>query len=211
MAVRRLGVLIGLALSAAVGCDGGAGDPPGPTPTRGAAGPSATAPGMPSPGSDATPAGWARCVNEVQGYTIAYPADWFTTTNNPENACRWFDPEPFEVRDATEGPLTAMTVTVVDQPFAELVRSFEQPEGRRVLRAERSEVAGRPALRHESENTEEILLPVGARSYGWLVDFGDRAVLVETTALPGETYGEAAAVVDRAVRTLTPAAGTGGS
>ena len=51
----------------------------------------------------------------------------------------------------------------------------DRAEQERALLLERSEINGHPAVRYIVENTEEVLYPVGTRSYGYLVEVGGEA------------------------------------
>src|SRR5687768_17056836 len=69
---------------------------------------------------NALPAGWSRCTNagrRFRGYSIGYPGGWYTTHLTPEQACEYFDPEPFEILEGTEFPPTALFVTVTLEPL----------------------------------------------------------------------------------------------
>jgi hypothetical protein len=79
-------------------------------------------------------------------------------------------------------------------------------EFERVLRWERTTVAGRSAVRFETASTGEGMDEAGTRRYGYVLRLGHSLISVHTTAVPGETrYAAWKTVVNQAVRTLTAA------
>lgn len=149
----------------------------------------------------------ASCSNPQQGYSISYPDGWFTTQNNPQNACRWFDRELFKVVDASEAPLTALSVSVSDETFDAASGRMKKPYARRVLQHEVTAISGYRALRFEVEQTEEVVHPKGTRTYGYYIELGPKVIIVETNALPDSKtpYEDNKKVVDESVTTLQSA------
>jgi hypothetical protein len=159
----------------------------------------------------ALPAGWSLCTNDARGYSIGYPAGWYTTHLNDEQACEYFDPEPFEILEGTEFPPTALFATLTDEPVETYVDQLTDPMFFETIRREETRVDGRPAVIVETAATGEGEAEPGERTYAYVVDVGcigdvcvkaGRAFVVLATALPGvERYGEFKAVVDEAVKT----------
>lgn len=80
-----------------------------------------------------------RCTSAELRYTLAYPRGW------SQARCRFFNPTPFEVPEASE---VAVAVVVFEQPdpFETSTAQFTQP-GIEVSELERFEIGGNQALR----------------------------------------------------------------
>ncbi len=76
---------------------------------------------------------WTRCRNEVHGYSVEYPQGWSTKQLRPQDRCRWFDRDPFELEPATEAPLTDLVVRATVGTFAQAVEQLKNPYGERTL------------------------------------------------------------------------------
>lgn len=159
-----------------------------------AAQPAAAAPGT-------TPPGWQRCVNPYENFSVGHPASWHTAQIRPQEVCRQFHPTPFTIPPESEYPLTALNVRRVPVPPSRTDTLYE-----RVLRWERTTVAGRPAIRFETVSTGEGLYLAGTKQYGYVMRRGPGLISVHTTAEPGETrYPAWKRIVNKAARTLTTA------
>ena len=147
------------------------------------------------------PPGWRRCDNPAGNYSVGYPGTWYTTQIRPAEVCAQFDPDRFTIPPESEYPLTALNVKRVQAPPSRTSTEFE-----RVLRWQRTTVAGRPAVRYETVSTGAGMDPAGTRRYGYVIDLGRGPIAVHTTAEPAEKrYTAWKRVVDKAARTLTPA------
>jgi hypothetical protein len=164
---------------------------------------------------DALPAGWSRCTNaerRFRGYSIGYPGGWYTTHLTPEQACEYFDPEPFEILEGTEFPPTALFVTVTLEPLDTYVDQLTDPMFFDTIRREDTTVDGRPAVLVETVATGEGESEPGERRYGYVVDIScinnqcvksGRVFVALATGLPGDgRYEDFKAVADEAVRTV---------
>jgi hypothetical protein len=163
---------------------------------------------------DPLPAGWSRCTNaerRFRRYSIGYPGGWYTSHLTPEQACEYFDPEPFEILAGTEFPPTALFVTVALEPVDRYVDQLTDPMFFDTIRREDTTVGGRPAVLVETVATGEGESEPGERRYGYVVDIGcannecvksGRVFVVLATGLPDdERYEEFKAVADEAVKT----------
>ena len=166
------------------------------------------------PSEDALPDGWSRCTNAERrfaSYSIGYPGGWYTTHLNAEQACEYFDPEPFEILEGTEFPPTALFVTVTLQPFDTYVEQLTDPTFFDTIRREDTNVDGLEAVLLETVATGEGEDEPGERRYGYVVDAScvanecvksGRVFVVLATGLPGdERYEEFKTVADEAVKT----------
>jgi hypothetical protein len=157
------------------------------------------------------PDAWERCTNDAAGYSIGYPADWFTTDvlngeEDPANACRWFDPEPFG-RDGnivSDGFAYPLEVGVRAGGF-DVVVADETEGSVRVLSKDATSIGGLRAVRLELEFLDGPIVPAGTRLYEYVIELAsDRTLRVYTADQPGiaGTYEDNRRTVDRAVATL---------
>lgn len=137
--------------------------------------------GQPSPGpSDDGLASMRRCRNEVDGYTVRYPAEWYANPSilpgdglDGVAACRFFAPTEFEVLpNAGLPPTVAISFQRIDQ---------QPPPAGTVLRDEQVIIDGWTANVRELETTEGFFLPAGSRIYEYLVPFDDGDLLLVGT------------------------------
>lgn len=160
-------------------------------------------------GSDLPP-GWERCTNDVLGYSIGYPGQWFTTDVfngevDPADACRWFSPDPFgpEGNVVLEGwgyPLEIAFGGRFDPELQEVL----DPELTRVVEQEALAVEGHRAVRIEYETLVDVVADTGLH-YQYLISLDRGTTLIvhttETRGIAGD-YEENKMVVDDAVDTL---------
>jgi hypothetical protein len=164
---------------------------------------------------DALPPGWSRCTNaerRFRGYSIGYPGGWYTTHLTPEQACEYFDPEPFEILEGTEFPPTALFVTVTLEPLDTYVDQLTDPMFFDTVRREDTTVGGQPAVLVETVATGEGESEPGERRYGYVVEIScinnqcvksGRVFVALATGLPGdERYDEFRSVTDEVVKTV---------
>lgn len=200
---RRMLTLVALVLAAAVvGACGGDGDgaattSPPPT-TTGETG-STTTDGDTGDGEDGSGGETTGCTNEQYGFTVRYPADWHTNAGDVVPACSFFHPEPFEVPEATEA--TGFAIMARREPVA-IERITGNGLGTNVLEREEVEVAGRPAVRRETEATGEGLFPAGLRATQYLVDLDGETLVLETYAVEELDYERNVEVLDDLAETL---------
>jgi hypothetical protein len=147
----------------------------------------------------ALPQGWRLCTNGHVGYSIGYPADWYTTALRNEEVCSQFHPTSFTIPQFSEYPLTALNVGRASERPA----TPTDPRYARTLLWEETLVGVRGAIRFEEEFTGEGLYEKGTMRYGYVTDPNGRALTVYTIASPGTaSYADWKVVVDQAVRTL---------
>jgi hypothetical protein len=172
---------------ALVGCGGG--DEPASEPVPTAEGP--------------VLADWPSCVNERAGYEISYPPDWHTATLDGEFECSFFDPEPFEIVEGSEFPLTALQAFPAGEErrtFEQVVEEYTDPMFERELAREDATVGGFPAVRLETESTGQGLYEEGTRTIAYIVDRDVAPFVVRAQAPPGADLHED--VLEKAVRQL---------
>jgi hypothetical protein len=150
------------------------------------------------------PENWSLCTNAAAGYSIGYPAGWYTTHPEPEQACQLFDPEPFPIPGGTDFPPPALSVAQTPGSVAEYLQVATDPAFWRTVTREDTTVAGHPAVRIETEFVaSEGESEPGTRSYGYVLDRDGTIVTVFATGLPGDAgYSRYKAVADKAVTTL---------
>jgi hypothetical protein len=141
------------------------------------------------------------CVNAAYGFAVAYPRGWHTDRLGPETACFFFDPEPFEIPEASDFGGTALEVLVAQEDAEALVRSMVDPRFARSPKRQDAVAGGRRAVRVEYVATGAGLLDEGTRVYAYVVDRDDLSpIILQTTARPPERLRRD--VVDLAARTL---------
>lgn len=156
------------------------------------------------PATTAVSIDWTECVNDVEGYAISYPKSWHTATLAPRDECAFFDPEPFEISEGSEFPLTMLEAHWLDRgrSFGQSFKDLTDPTFERAITVDVYGEGQLSGLKLETEATGAGLLEKGTRTYEYLVNVDDRAFVVKTTELPGRDYENARFVVDEAVPTL---------
>jgi hypothetical protein len=149
------------------------------------------------------PEGWTLCSNERAGYAIGYPADWNTATLEGEFECSFFDPEPFEIIEGSEFPLTALQAFPAGEEgrtFDQIVAEYADPMFERELARDDTTVAGFPAVRLETEATGQGLFDKGTKTIAYVVDRDVAPFVVRAQASPGVELHED--VLEHAVETI---------
>ena len=149
-----------------------------------------------------TPA-WTSCTNERAGYEIRYPADWQTATLEGDFECSFFDPEPFEIIEGSEFPLTALQAFPAGEKgrtFDQVVAEYADPMFERELARRDTTVAGFPAVRLETEATGQGLFDQGTRTLAYVVDRDVAPFVVRAQAFPGVELHED--VLEQAAETI---------
>lgn len=143
----------------------------------------------------------STCENGVDGYAVEHPEAWSSSSGPAGEPCRWFSPEPIAPQAVQSPAQVPIRLHVVPQPLEEV----ERLEGSTadVLRSDRRDVDGRPAVRQELRARGEGLLPAGTRSTQWLVELGSRTLIATTSeAATAGTYEQNAAVLDAMISSL---------
>jgi len=140
-----------------------------------------------------------RCENPDAGYAVRYPAGWHTNDGSATAPCSFFHPEGFELPEASEPPPRAVSISREPVAFADVTR--ESP-ATRVVASEEVGVAGRPALRRETESTGDGLLPAGVRSLEYLVDLEGETLVAATRSQGGLDFERNGEVLQEMVATL---------
>ena len=195
----RLAAAAALIVLGATACGSG-----GSTPTPGASTPdtveTTTAAAPPSGGAgggsepppvERFPASWRACDNPLRGSSMGYPADWFTTSMGPADACSMFHPEAFTIPVAGEFPLVALNAVQTDESLATYQSQITDPMYFTTIAVSTTTVLGLPAVRFETTSLGEGLDSPGTRRYGYIIDRSGRAFVIWTVARAGEArYAE---------------------
>ena len=145
--------------------------------------------------------GWNTCTNVVVGFSIDYPAAWYTDHPAPEFACTYFDPRRFEL--PREGDWEAKALQVTPQGrFVEVLSAWTDERTVKVLERADLELDGRRAVRLHAETISGAEFATGTRTYLYVIDRDGEAVTVRTTSTVGIDYEVWRRIVDKAVGTL---------
>ena len=139
-------------------------------------------------GADATPI-----------VAVVYPADWFTVDAPPTLACRYFDPAAIIVpADPTTLTTAVMIKTDTTTAYADALAAATDPANWTVITNEPVSTSGLPAVRLETTSINEASgYPVGTTRYGYIIDFNDLPIWVETSGDVGDpTFATNMSVVD---------------
>ncbi|MDQ6937023.1 MAG: hypothetical protein M3140_04825 [Actinomycetota bacterium] len=176
-----------MVLSLGAACTGG-----GPV-TIAASGPTA-------PARD--PAATKTCTSPAAGYSVGYPATWFTVGDGPV-PCRFFDPRPFRLPADTEVTGLSIVAEMVPVSFDEIVPPAPDQGDPRVLDRREERLTGRRALRIDTRTTGGGLLPARGHRVTWYLDAGAGTFVATTTAADtGESSATPVDVLDRMVASL---------
>jgi hypothetical protein len=151
------------------------------------------------------PSGWQSCTNSHVGFEIGYPADWHTTSLNPQQDCQQFDPAAFTIPVGGEYPLTALNAVQTDYLFDPNRSGPGNAMCASTVLREPTTVGGRPAVRFEERLGGDGMYADGTMKYGYVIDREGREFTVFTMAHPGvgaSDYADWKAVVDQALDTL---------
>ncbi|MDX1658281.1 MAG: hypothetical protein R3343_05630 [Nitriliruptorales bacterium] len=169
--------------------------PPVATPT--------TIEATPSPGAGEASPGMtlaASCTGGDGLFTIDYPEDWHTDDAGSGGGCEVFDDEPVNLEGSVGGgPLGAVTVRALP---VDLETAADPGRENRELSSRSTTVAGRSAVVALWESTGAAALPEGVRSYRYLVDLGDRTLMLVTYDVDTSDFDGRRRLLDAMVASL---------
>lgn len=144
-------------------------------------------------------AGWAACRNEVYGFRLRYPRDWHTVDSPPEQACRFFDPDAFEV-DA-DGPTIVTSVNVFVFPEQSFDAFVSEDSGDAAVQLERTDLTlgGRRAQLVEATIDSES---GRTRAYEYGIEFGGGLLVLGALEGGSADFEAAKQVVDAMAASL---------
>lgn len=157
-----------------VACDQGGIDAPTATPDRSpgatrtptSASPNATAePGYDFPDS-------TRC-ERPEGYSVSYPASWFTSSGDVVPECGQFSPEEFEV---ARGDERVAPITIFIDPVEFFRAANPDSEFSTEIGRASTVIDGRRAVRVEQESTGKGFYADGTRQSLYIIDLGGAPV-----------------------------------
>ncbi|MDQ4070383.1 MAG: hypothetical protein M3203_13080 [Actinomycetota bacterium] len=182
------------------GCGGGDDGPVATTTT--AVTTTTVTPTTTTTGDSRRPALAQSCTHDERGVRIVvrYPQGWHVNDPRAAQPCSAFDPEPVNIRPATEFPADlAVIVRVEPVVFDRAVT----PGGVRVEEESSSTIDGRRARRQTVVSTGEGLYPAGRRSLRYVIDGGpDRTIIATTSDVQGNDFAESSSVLDAMVTAL---------
>jgi hypothetical protein len=155
-----------------------------------------------APSASGAPADWTECSNGAAGYIVSYPGTWFMDSTAPENECRWFARERFELEEGTEPPPVDLMVVPTALSFRRAADIIGESEGDRLVDKQETVLAGYDAVEFESVSTGGAELPEGTQRYGFVLDVGGEGFLVETQTIEDGQYPANKDVVRQVIPTL---------
>lgn len=194
------------------------GDPPDDDPPAGAQAGSPEAapeddatngPADPTPSRDGSdrgtdhPALGDSCVNEVDGYRLAYPDGWDTNSGEVTAPCQVFDLSTPELQPDTHAPLdAAVLVTVEDRALDEVRAQIERDPATDVNDVVDIELAGREALRVDGTATGEAYLDAGVEVHRSYVAFDERTLTASANSLGEPDLDQRREIIAQMLTTL---------
>jgi hypothetical protein len=148
----------------------------------------------------AASAPWNTCTNPIKGFSIDYPAGWYTDHPAPELACLFFDPRRFEVPKDGDFTGTALEIRL-GGAFDDVLAEMTESQFWEARTQEETEAAGRRAVRIEGQSSGK-LFERGTVAYGYVIDREGEAFVVVTSSTVGIDYTPWKQIVDKAVRTV---------
>ncbi len=130
--------------------------------------------------------------------TIAYLETWFTVSEPPDLACRYFDPAEITVPADPTTLVTAVMAGSSNAAYADAVASATDPATWEVHEQLQLVVGGQAATMVEAQAVVDADgVPAGSSRFAYLIDLGSNGTLMlwTTSAAPDETYASNAAVV----------------
>ncbi len=158
---------------------------PTPTPTPE---PTAAPTLPPPPSAPPTAACTLTSPSGAQLASIVYPQSWFTLTEPPEAACRYFDPNPITVPTDPGTLDAAITVRPDVSSYSDAVAAATDPANWTVVQKLETTVSDLPATLVEATSTTvDSGTPVGTTLYSYIIDYGDGGTLsIQTSGVAGE-------------------------
>lgn len=143
--------------------------------------------------------GWKRCENP-EGFSVSYPGDWTVNDGSVTERCSLFDPDDFDVPEATDARVAAVSAYVDAVPFNE-VAAPETDEDHAV-----TVVDGHQAVRTEGPAGELYGADTQRTAYAvdlaLGVDDGPGTLFLDVVDLDDVPYDDAVTVLDRMVKTI---------
>ncbi len=136
----------------------------------------------------------ASCRGPAGRYEVRYPAGWHT---DAADGCTLFDDDP--LGDAVGPVLGALAIQVTPASFDELAAPGETVT---VVSSEEVTVDGRPAVRQVRASTGMGALPEGTRSYVYVVDLGEDALVASATESDDAPFERRRRLLDAMVASL---------
>lgn len=111
------------------------------------------------------------CSNTALGFEVAYPRDWFTTYNTPQDQCKYFAPFSFVIPEGAQDEVTPLTIKIIPpNEWDTTIAFYENPsELYSVKSVENSQINGNLTRKIESVSTGESTLPRGFARVAYLI------------------------------------------
>lgn len=156
-----------------------------------------------TPATDLPGGELVRCESPA-GFALGRPASWSTNPGGVVATCSQLNPEPFEVPEATDARLAAITAYVDPVPFDDVAAVDAHRDADRAV----TTIDGLRAVRFEYVAGSEAFWPQGTSISLYAIDLapgaGDvpRTLFLDTVDLEGFDYERNRIVLDRIARSL---------
>ena len=148
-----------------------------------------------------------QCTSEVDGYTIDYPATWFTRDDSEFLYCTEFDTIPIVYDDGDEGSeewFRPVTLSRMDgSTFDEYVGSFDDYPAGSIVSNSPTTVDGRRAQRVETVSQGQFEMPAGWTMIDYVIEVDGTSLIVLSGLVKDPTeYDLAVSTLELMVETL---------
>lgn len=145
----------------------------------------------PSPTASALFGLTQSCTNDRDGYSLSYPAGWYTVDDLPAWRCALFDPYPITIPAFSELPPTAVLVYIDRNRYRDVVEALTDPTFFRVIDLTGGTFTDRAlsGVAITVRQTEALLYDRGTRFFYVIIDLGDRTFVAQTSSLANGGFG----------------------
>lgn len=127
------------------------------------------------------------CANTAFGFEIAYPKDWFTTYNNPQEQCMYFAPYSFVLPASTESAKETTPVSIAIEPVEDwenTVKLYQNPNDLYgIVDSQNLQINGRSVVKITATTTGAGSLPRGFSRIVYLIFDSQKPTIISYNQL----------------------------
>ncbi len=159
----------------------------------------------PSPSVEPEPT-LRTCSSPFLGFSVTYPASLVTMEAPAKHACRYFDPEPFDLPKGSDLPQTQVRIYPSRNSYRRFDKLFDPETNFDVISRLNTVVGGYRAIRVEMQTHAKA---GDSRLYAYVVDAGGQMIVLDTYKGYDADYAAAKADLDQMASALEfPSGGT---